>query len=66
MWDQITDWEVVVPILPVVTVEGQVVWLRRCQMRMLKERGGYRRSRQFRVLPVSDIWINEHRKEPQP
>lgn len=63
-WKVEKDWVDVFPILPVITVEGCLVWFKRCQMRVLSDRrdDGFdalrniRRHSQLRVLPVSDIW----------
>lgn len=54
-WETEVDWREVIPLLPVVTVEGDLVWFKRCQMRVLKSWLGDR-TKQFRSLPVSAIW----------
>lgn len=54
-WETEVDWRDTVPLLPVITVEGNLVWLKKCQVRTLKSWTGDRRK-QFRSLPVSAIW----------
>lgn len=61
-WKQIGPWETVRPWLPVITVEGDFVWFRKCQHRVLMH---YLAPHvfpsfisQFRSLPVSPIWKN--------
>lgn len=54
-WETEVDWREVTPLLPIVTVEGNLVWFKRCQMRVLKNWLGDR-TRQYRSLPVSSIW----------
>jgi hypothetical protein len=58
MWEQIEDWEVVYPLLPVITVEGNIVWFKRCERRILRNDMTRERLRQYRVLPVSNIWMD--------
>lgn len=63
-WKVEKDLARIFALFPVVTVEGRLVWFRQCEMRILNDRynDGYdrlrkiSRIRQFRVLPVSDIW----------
>lgn len=60
-WRTVEGWKIVVPIIPVITVEGDFVWFKKCQRRKLQQRwdDGYDclrdiRSRyQYRRFPVS-------------
>ena len=49
MWRVVDDWKTGIPILPVVTVEGSIVWFKRCQVRILQNHLGERHT-QWRVL----------------
>ena len=55
-WNQIGPWEDVIPLLPVVTVEGSICWLRRCQRRRLRHWRSRRIIVDYREWPISDIW----------
>jgi hypothetical protein len=57
-WSTVDDWSTVIPLLPVTTVEGDLVWFMRCQMRTLRHVQSRERITQFRSLPVSAIWIS--------
>jgi len=56
------DWQTVRPWFPVITVEGDFVWLRKCQVRVLRHVHFPYAPRnfdiQYRSLPISDIWMD--------
>jgi len=37
LWSVKQDWYVVIPLLPIITINGEIVWLRPCETRLLHD-----------------------------